>query len=73
MRYDSGVDARDVRPQVSSGCAGQLLFEPTELLERLEVLTPRPRINLLPYDGVLGARSAWRSRLQARDPDATVP
>jgi hypothetical protein len=42
----------------------QLLFEPVELLERLAALTPRPRINLLLYYGVLGARSAWRSRLQ---------
>ena len=37
-------------------------------LERLAALTPRPRINLLLYYGVLGARSAWRSRLQAREP-----
>jgi hypothetical protein len=51
----------------------QLLFEPVELLERLAALTPRPRINLLLYYGVLGARSAWRSRLPARDPDPTVP
>jgi hypothetical protein len=36
----------------------QLLFEPVELLERLAALTPRPRINLLLYYGVLGARSA---------------
>jgi hypothetical protein len=42
----------------------QLLFEPVELLQRLAALTPRPRINLLLYYGVLGARSAWRSRLQ---------
>ncbi len=40
-----------------------LLFDPVELLERLAALTPRPRINLVLYDGVLGARSAWRSRL----------
>jgi hypothetical protein len=32
-------------------------------------LPPRPRINLLLYHGVLGARSAW-SRLRAREPDA---
>jgi hypothetical protein len=42
-----------------------------ELLEHLAALTPRPRINLL-YCGVVGARSAWRSRLQARDPDTRV-
>jgi hypothetical protein len=40
-----------------------LLFDPVELLERLGALTPRPRINLVLYYGVLGARSAWRSRL----------
>jgi hypothetical protein len=40
-----------------------LVFDPMELLERLAALTPRPRINLLLYYGVLGARSAWRSRL----------
>ena len=40
-----------------------LVFDPIELLERLAALTPRPRINLLLDYGVLGARSAWRSRL----------
>ncbi len=39
----------------------QLLFGPVELLERLAALTPRPRINLVLYYGVLSARSAWRS------------
>jgi hypothetical protein len=43
------------------------VFDPLELLERLTALTPRPRINLLLYYGVLGARSAWRSRLAASD------
>ncbi|MEO2139824.1 MAG: transposase, partial [Thermoleophilia bacterium] len=38
-----------------------LLFEPIELLERLAALTPRPRVNLILYHGVLGARAAWRS------------
>jgi hypothetical protein len=46
-----------------------LVFEPLELLERLAALTPRPRINLLLYYGVLGARSAWRSRLRESDPE----
>jgi Putative transposase len=44
-----------------------LVFEPLELLERLTALTPRPRINLLLYYGVLGAQSAWRSRLKVPD------
>ena len=34
-----------------------------ELLERLAVLTPRPRVNLILYDGVLAPRAAWRAAL----------
>ena len=37
-----------------------LVFEPVELLERLAALTPRPRINLVRYHGVLAPRAAWR-------------
>jgi hypothetical protein len=37
-----------------------LVFDPVELLERLAVLIPRPRINLILYHGVLGPRAAWR-------------
>jgi hypothetical protein len=47
-----------------------LLFEPVELLERLAALTPRPRINLVLYYGVLGARSTWRARLAGPEPRA---
>ncbi|MGE0461815.1 MAG: transposase [Vicinamibacterales bacterium] len=36
-------------------------FEPTAFLERLAVLVPRPRINLLLYHGVLAAHAAWRA------------
>jgi len=36
-----------------------LLFDPLELLERLAVLIPRPRINLILYHGVLGPRATW--------------
>lgn len=61
----------DLRHRWADGTT-QLLFEPVELLERLAALTPRPRINLLLYYGVLGARSAWRSRLRAREPDTPV-
>jgi hypothetical protein len=35
-------------------------FSPSDFLARLAVLVPRPRVNLLFYHGVLGARSAWR-------------
>ncbi len=37
-----------------------LVFDPVELLERLAALTPRPRINLVLYHGVLAPRAAWR-------------
>src|SRR5215469_9436995 len=42
-----------------------LLFEPIELLERLAALTPRPRINLVLYHGVLAPPSRWRARAVA--------
>lgn len=38
-----------------------LVFTPMECLERLAVLVPRPRINLVLYFGVLGARAARRA------------
>jgi hypothetical protein len=37
-----------------------LVFTPGELLERLAVLVPRPRINLLLYHGVLAPNASWR-------------
>lgn len=52
----------DLRHRWSDGTT-HLIFDPLELLERLAALTPRPRINLLLYYGVLGARAAWRGRL----------
>jgi hypothetical protein len=42
-----------------------LRFDPLELLERLAVLTPRPRVNLILYYGVLAPRAAWRAALVA--------
>ena len=74
----------DLRHRWADGT--RLLFEPVELLERLAALTPRPRTpgvpdarfparwggSLLLHCGVLGARSAWRSRLQAREPDTPI-
>ena len=51
-----------------------LVFDPLELLERLAAITPRPRINLVLYYGVLGARSAWRAKIVPRSTgDATSP
>jgi hypothetical protein len=43
-----------------------LIFTPLELLERLAVLVPRPRINLILYFGVLGARAAGRAEVTSR-------
>jgi hypothetical protein len=54
-----------------------LLFEPLEFLEKLAALTPRPRINLILYHGVLGPHARWRSRIvpgparQTLDPGAS--
>ncbi len=44
---------------------GHLLFEPLELLEKLAALTPRPRVNLVLYHGVLAPHARWRSRAVA--------
>ena len=38
-----------------------LRFAPLTLLERLAALTPRPRIKMLIYHGVLAPRAAWRA------------
>jgi hypothetical protein len=40
-----------------------LLFAPMELLEKLAALTPRPRINLILYHGVLAPHARWRARV----------
>ena len=64
----------ELRHQWADGTT-HLAFDPLELLERLAALTPRPRINLVLYYGVLGARSAWRPRLAAphRESPEEVP
>ena len=36
-----------------------------ELLEKLAALTPRPRINLILYHGVLAPHARWRARVVA--------
>jgi hypothetical protein len=51
----------------------QLVFEPLELLEKLAALTPRPRINLVLYHGVLAPHSAWRARVVAFGAPVTPP
>jgi hypothetical protein len=52
-----------------------VLFEPLELLQRLAAVTPRPRIHLILYHGVLAPHARWRARVMAygRVPAATVP
>jgi len=45
-----------------------LVFDPVSFLGRLAVLVPRPRVNLVLYYGVLGARSAWRAAVVPRAP-----
>src|SRR6266702_8520542 len=45
--------------------ARYLVFEPLELLEKLTALTPRPRVNLVLYHGVLAPHAGWRARVVA--------
>ncbi len=47
----------------------QLVFEPLTLLEKLAALTPRPRINLVLYHGVLAPHAGWRARELAPRPE----
>ena len=42
-----------------------LIFAPIELIEKLAALTPRPRINLILYHGVLAPHARWRARVVA--------
>ena len=42
-----------------------LRFEPLEFFEKLTALTPRPRINLVLYHGVLAPHARWRARVVA--------
>jgi DNA-directed RNA polymerase subunit RPC12/RpoP len=43
-----------------------IVFDPVEFLGRLAVLVPRPRVNLVLYYGVLGARAASRPEVVPR-------
>src|SRR5881409_206446 len=50
-----------------------LCFEPVALLERLAALTPRPRVNLVEYHGVLAPHAAWRRAVvNYRRPELTM-
>jgi hypothetical protein len=50
-----------------------VVFDPVEFLGRLAVLVPRPRVNLILYYGVLGARAAWRSEVVPRPASGREP
>ncbi len=72
---DEGQVRLELRRPWADGTT-HLLFDPVELLERLAALTPRPRINLILYHGVLAPRAAWRSLVvqfgTAGSPDAAA-
>jgi hypothetical protein len=53
--------------QFITGFAGRsfVVALPMELLEKLAALTPRPRINLILYHGVLAPHAHWRARVVA--------
>ena len=50
-----------------------LVFGGVEFLEKLAVLIPKPRINLLIYHGILGARARRRRAARAAPAPATPP
>lgn len=62
---DAGQVRLQLRRRWSDGTS-HVLFDPVELLERLAAITPRPRVNLILYYGVLGARAAWRTQVVPR-------
>ena len=49
-----------------------VIFEPLELLEKLAVLVPAPRANLIRYHGVVGPASKWRASIVPASPDTGV-
>jgi DNA-directed RNA polymerase subunit RPC12/RpoP len=72
QRRPDGRIVLELRHRWSDGTT-HLAFEPVELLERLAALTPRPRVNLLFYYGVLGARAAWRRRIVPAGGASSMP
>jgi hypothetical protein len=50
-----------------------LLFTPVEFLEKLAALTPRPRINLVVYHGLLAPRAREWARAVGRGATAAAP
>jgi hypothetical protein len=66
QRRPDGRIVLELRHRWSDGTT-HLVFEP------VEPLTPRPRINLLFYYGVLGARAAWRRRIVPTRTASSMP
>lgn len=59
-----------LRRRWTDGTTG-LLFDPVDFLARLAALTPRPRVNLILYHGLLAPRAAWRRLVvPSREPSA---
>ncbi len=48
-------------------------FTPTAFLERLAVVVPRPRVNLVLYHGLLAPRAAWRAEVIPRGAPGAGP
>jgi hypothetical protein len=67
---EDGTAVLQLRHRWADGTT-HLSFDALEFLSRLAVLVPRPRINLILYYGVLGARAAWRRPVVRRT--AAVP
>jgi len=67
-RLRLGADGRVVLALRHAWADGttHVVFEPTAFLERLAVLVPRPRVNLVLYHGVLAPRAAWRAEVVRR-------
>ena len=62
---DAFLDAAAEGPE---GARLPAFIEQGLLLEKLAALTPRPRINLVLYPGVLAPHARWRARVVAYDP-----
>lgn len=75
VSYGYSLRADLVVPRGRDGTTG-FVFDPVDFLGRLAVLVPRPRVNLILYYGMLGARSAWRPgapTVRPTAPDAGRP
>ena len=71
LRMPTGEVAVQLRTPWADGTT-HVAFSPSELMARLAVLIPRPRVNLLLYYGVLAPRAAWRREIVPSAP-ASVP